>query len=81
MTTLNLQLSDAVLAKLRDLAEKENVSVDEFAAATLAQRAAAASQVEYLAQRATRGSREKFLRAMSKVPNVPPVPPDEAPPE
>jgi hypothetical protein len=80
MTTLNLQIPDAVLAKLRDLAARENVSVDEFAAATLAERAQAASQLEYLQQRAARGSREKFLRAMSKVPNVPPILPDEAPP-
>ena len=66
MSTLNLQIPEAVLAKLQDLAASENVSVDEFAAATLAQRAAAASQLEYLAQRAARGSRDKFLRAMSK---------------
>ena len=75
------KIPEAVLAKLQDLAASENVSVDEFAAATLSQRAAAAFQLEYLAQRAASGSREKFLRVMSKVPNVPPIPPDEAPPE
>lgn len=33
-------------------------------------------RAELQAWRAARGSREKFLAVLAKVPNVPPVPPD-----
>jgi hypothetical protein len=80
MTTIQLQVSDTLLTKLRALAARENVSVDQFAAAAVAEKVAALSDMEYLEQRAARGTREKFLRAMSKVPHGPPAPPDEPPP-
>jgi hypothetical protein len=81
MTTLQVELPDALLAELRDLAARENVSVDQFAADALAEKVAMASQLKYLAERGARGSREKFLRVMSKVPHVPPIPPDQSPPQ
>lgn len=81
MTTLHVQLTDSLLAELRDLAARENVSVDQFAADALAEKVAMASQLNYLAERGARGSREKFLRVMSKVPHVPPIPPDQPPPQ
>jgi hypothetical protein len=50
MATLSLQIPDTIVAKLRDLAAKENVSIDEFVVATLQERAAVASQLDYLTQ-------------------------------
>jgi hypothetical protein len=80
MNTIQLQISDTLLSQLRDLAARENVSVDQFASAAVAEKVAALSDMEYLEQRAARGSREKFLRAMRKVPHVPPIAPDEPSP-
>ena len=79
MTTLQVQLSESLLAKMCELAARENVSVDEFAASALAEKVETLAQFEHLQQRADRGSRDKFLRAMSKVPQVPPVSPDQPP--
>jgi hypothetical protein len=81
MTTLQVQLPESLLTELRDLAARENMSVDQFAAAALAEKVAIATQLNYLAERGARGSREKFLRVMSKVPHVPPTPPDQPPPQ
>jgi hypothetical protein len=80
MTTLQIQLSESLLAKVRDVAARENVSLDEFAATALTERVEAAVQLEHFQQRAARGSRDKFLHAMSKVPHGPPIPPDVPPP-
>jgi hypothetical protein len=81
MTTLQIKLSESLLAQVRDLAARENVSVDELTAAALAEKVEASQQIEHFQQRAARGNREKFLRAMSKVPHVPPLPPDQPPPK
>jgi ribonuclease HIII len=80
MTTLHVQVPESLFAKIQDLAAREQVSVDEFAASALTEKVEALAQFEHFQQRAARGNREKFLRAMSKVPHVPPIPPDEPPP-
>lgn len=76
MTNIQLRLPESVLASLRKLAARENVTVDQLAASALAEKVAALLGTEYLEERAKRGSREKFLAALAKVPDVPPVPPD-----
>ncbi len=76
MTTIQLQLPETVLQKLRDFATRQNISLDQFAASALAEKVEALTGEEYFRLRAARGNREKFLAAMAKVPNVPPIPPD-----
>jgi adenosine deaminase len=51
------------------VAEAENISVDEFLASAFEERVL---EFERLKDRAARGSYEKFLRVMSKVPAVDP---------
>ncbi len=48
-----------------------------WVAAAVRERLAADAELEYLAARAARGSREAFRRVMAKVPAHPPVPGDE----
>lgn len=73
MTKLSIDLSESDARKLRELAARENVTSEELAAKIIR---AAIAQAEYFEQRAARGSRQKFLQALAKVPNVPPTPPD-----
>lgn len=77
MTTIQLQLPEEALQKLRDFATRQNISVDQFATSAVAEKIEALSGEEYFRMRAARGSREKFLAAMAKVPNISPIPPDE----
>ncbi len=77
MTTIQLHLPEESLQRLRDFATKQNISVDQFATSAVAEKLEALSGEEYFRMRAARGSREKFLAAMAKVPSVPPIPPDE----
>jgi hypothetical protein len=68
-------IPESLLKQVRLLAEKEGITLEQFISSAMAEKAAAWMTVEYLEQRATHGSREKFLRALSKVPDAKP---DEA---
>lgn len=65
----NITIPESLLKQVRELAEKEGVTLEQFISSAMAEKAAAWMTVEYLEQRATNGSREKFLQALSKVPN------------
>ena len=73
MTVLeNIAVPDSLLKKVLELTKKEGISVDQFVSSAIAEKASAWATVEYLKERAKRGSREKFLNALSKVPKVEP---------
>jgi hypothetical protein len=55
---------------LRTLAKKENVSINQLATLALAEKVSALATEDYLDDRANRGNRAKFDRAMSKIPNA-----------
>jgi hypothetical protein len=52
---------------VRELAKAEDVSINQLITTALAEKISALMTVEYLGERATRGDREKFERAMSNV--------------
>lgn len=54
------------------LAKKDRISINQFAASALAEKISALETEDYLSQRAKRASRAKFVRALSKVPDVEP---------
>lgn len=75
MSTISLRLPESLHKSVRELAEQENVSINQFIATALAEKISALMTDEYLKERAARGSRRKFDRALSKVRNTEP---DEA---
>jgi hypothetical protein len=77
MSTVSFKLPDSVYKKIKELADREGISVDQFLATAAAEKLAAVTSVEYLEQRAARGSREKLQRILDRVPHVPPDPGDE----
>ena len=72
MSTISLRLPESLHERVRKLAKKDNISINQFASSALAEKISALETEQYLAQRAKRGTREKFERAMSKVPNIEP---------
>ncbi len=72
MSTISLRLPDSLHERIRKLAKKDNISINQFAASALAEKISALETEEYLNKRAQRGDREKFKRALSKVPDVEP---------
>ena len=67
MSAMSVRLPESLHQKLRELAERENVSMNQMITLALAEKISALMTEEYLVQRAKRGSREKFDRALSKV--------------
>ena len=72
MSTISLRLPDSLHKQVRKLAEKEKVSINQLITLALAEKLSALMTEDYLEQRAKRGSRKKFQRAMQKVPKVEP---------
>jgi len=77
MSTLSVRLPDSLHNKARELAKRDNISINQMIATALAEKISALTTEEYLEERASKGSRDKFLDAMAKVPNRPPLQGDE----
>jgi predicted transcriptional regulator len=72
MSTISLRLPDSLHKRVRELAKQENVSINQFIATALAEKMSALLTEDYLEERAKRGSRKKFERALAKVRKVKP---------
>ena len=72
MTTISLTIPDSLHATVRDIIEREDMSLEQFIMLAMAEKASAIATEAYLEARAKRGSREKFLAAMAKVADVEP---------
>lgn len=77
MSTLSLRLPDSLHKRVRDLAQQEGISINQFVSTAVAEKMAALMTVDYLEKRAKRGSRDKFLAVLAKVPSIAPDPGDE----
>jgi hypothetical protein len=67
MSSISLRLPDSLHKQARELAERDNISINQLIATALAEKMAALLAAEYLAERARRGSRKKFERVLGKV--------------
>ena len=72
MSTISLRVPDSLHKKVREIAKTDNISINQFINSALAEKIAAFLTQEYLEERAKRGSREKFDKVLSKVPEIPP---------
>ena len=72
MSTISLRLPDSLHKTVRELAEREKVSINHLITLALAEKVSALMTEEYLGERARRGDEGRFQRAMAKVPDVEP---------
>jgi hypothetical protein len=79
MSSLSLRLPDSLHEKIRELAEHDDVSINQFIATAVAEKAAALLTVKYLEDRARRADPRFLDRILSRVPDVEPLPGDELP--
>jgi hypothetical protein len=71
--TLNVTVPDAIYRQIVDLAARQQVSAERIVAAALAEQLSGWTRLEQMAER---GSRERFLAALDKVPAAEPAPED-----
>ena len=72
MSALSLRLPKSLHEQLRELAQEDGISVNQFVMLAVAEKVASISTIEYLEKRARRGSREKLLAILNKAPEVEP---------
>jgi len=70
MSTISLRLPAYLHEWVRELADKESISINQFVVLALAEKLSALMTEEYLGERAKRGDRKKFERALAKVADV-----------
>ena len=79
MSTLSLRLPESLHRKIRELAERDDISINQFIAMAVAEKTAALLTVDYLKERGRRGRAVLFDRVLARVPDEPPIPGDELP--
>jgi hypothetical protein len=79
MKTVAAQIPEPVLKQAQELAARENVPLEQIISLAVAQAVGVWSNESYMALRAKRGSRDKFLDALKEVPDVEPPDYDRLP--
>ena len=72
MSTISLRIPESLHKRIREVAEKENVSFNQLITIALAESTPALLTNEYLEECAKRSRRQKFTRALSKVKDIEP---------
>ena len=69
---MSVRLPESLHHRLKSLADQEGISMDQFITLAVAEKMSALMTVDYLKERAQRGSRRKFEAVLAKVPDVEP---------
>ena len=77
MSTMSLRLPESLHERAREIAKREGVSINQLISTALAEKLSALDTLEYLEARGARGSRERFVDILSRVPDADPEPGDE----
>ena len=72
MSTLSLRIPNSLHRELRDLAGREGVSINQIISSAVGEKVASLKTLDYLRERARRGSRHLFDAVLAKVPDVEP---------
>ena len=79
MTALTIRLPDSVHLRIKQLAARDGVSVNQFVASAAAEKMASVMTLDYLRAEAAQGRRDDFLAVLGKVPDVQPMVGNERP--
>lgn len=78
MTALTVRLPNSVHQKIKELAARDDISVNQFIASAAAEKMASVLTLDFLKTEAAKGQRTDFEHYMSLVPDVPAQPGDES---
>ncbi len=79
MTALTVRLPNSVHQKVRELALRDEISVNQFIAAAVSEKMASVMTLDYLKSEAAKSSRGAFDRFMTLVPDTMAAAGDELP--
>jgi hypothetical protein len=79
MNALTVQFPESLHRAIRELAEQEGYSIDQFLASAAAEKLAALKTVDYLRREAAQARREDFEQFLAAVPHREPIETDRMP--
>lgn len=79
MTTIEARIPEPVLRQARELAERENIPLEQVISLAVTQAIGIWSNESYIAIRAARANKEKFIEALRQVPDSEPPEYDRLP--
>jgi predicted DNA-binding protein len=72
MSTLSLRLPESLHKRLKELAQQEGISINQFVSTAIAEKLSALMTAEYLEERARRGDRTRFDAVLTKIADAQP---------
>jgi predicted transcriptional regulator len=72
MSTLSIRLPESLHKQLKEMAEKEGVSMNQFITLAISEKVSTLLTVDYLKERAKYGDRKNFEELLEKVPDSEP---------
>lgn len=69
METIQVAIPESLHRSLKALAEKDQVTIDQFISTAISEKISAFMTRDYLEKRAARASKKKFMDALSRVPD------------
>jgi len=79
MSTLSVRLPNSLHRQLRELAQREGVSMNQLISSAVGEKLASLLTVEYLRERGVQGRRSAYERVLRRVRNVAPEEGDALP--
>jgi len=77
MSALSLRLPQSIHHHIREIAQKEGVSINQFISSAVSEKISALMTEDYLKKRAKRAKKDDFRKILAKVPGRKPLPGDE----
>ena len=78
MSAISVRLPDSLHRRVKALAARDNVSINQLITLALAEKLSALETEDYLGQRAARASKAKFQQALKRIPDREAEPHDRA---
>ncbi|MCU0577949.1 MAG: type II toxin-antitoxin system HicB family antitoxin [Desulfobacterota bacterium] len=72
MGTLSLRIPKSLHEQIRQLAQRDGISINQFVASAASEKMSALLTEEYITARARKASLKKFQKVLKKVPDVEP---------
>ncbi len=80
MSTLSVRLPNSLHRQLRELAEREGVSMNQLISSAVGEKLASLLTLDYLRDRSNQGKRSVYDKVLRRVRDVPPEERDAMPP-
>jgi hypothetical protein len=69
MSAISVRLPDSLHRKVREVAQRDNVSINQMITLAVAEKLSALETEDYLGKRSRRATKAKFNKALRKVPS------------